>query len=150
MYKFTEFWTGMRSVIRLYEDMMKEVCKKYRLTSVEVDIIAFLKNHPHKDTAADIVELRMLSKAAVSKGVDALIQKSLLERNPDTKDRRKIHLKLTQEAKPVMLDIQKVQTNYGELLFNGFSREEYKEYIRLKERMLVNVKTGEERRHDYE
>lgn len=150
MYKFTEFWTGMRSMIRLYEDMMKEVCKKYRMSRVEVDIIAFLKNHPNKDTAADIVELRMLSKAAVSKGVGALIQKSLLERNPDTKDRRKIHLKLTQEAEPVMLDIQKTQENYGDFLFNGFSEEEYEEYLRLKERMLANVKTGEERRHTYE
>ena len=41
---------------------------------MEADIISFLKNNPGKDTAADIVELRMLSKGAVSKTVEALIQ----------------------------------------------------------------------------
>ncbi len=71
MYNFTEFWMGIQRMVRLYEKMMREVCDGYRLSMVEVDIIAFLKNNPQKDTAADIVELRMLSKAAVSKGADA-------------------------------------------------------------------------------
>ena len=80
MYNFTEFWMGIQRMVRLYEKMMREVCDRYRLSMVEVDIIAFLKNNPQKDTAADIVELRMLSNAAVSKGADALIQKGMLER----------------------------------------------------------------------
>ena len=58
MYKFGELWNGLRSMLRLYEKMMKNVCRKYGLSMVEVDIIAFLKNHPMKDTAADIVEYR--------------------------------------------------------------------------------------------
>ena len=91
MYNFTEFWMGIQRMVRLYEKMMREVCDGYRLSMVEVDIIAFLKNNPQKDTAADIVELRMLSKAAVSKGADALIQKGMLEREADPTDRRKIH-----------------------------------------------------------
>ena len=52
MYKFGELWNGLRSMLRLYEKMMKNVCRKYGLSMVEVDIIAFLKNHPMKDTAA--------------------------------------------------------------------------------------------------
>ena len=62
--------------------MLKRVCTEHDLTLVEADIISFLQNNPEKDTAADIVELRMLSKGAVSKGVEALIQKSLLETDP--------------------------------------------------------------------
>ena len=90
----TELFIGMRSLFRLYDKMLKKVCTAHDLTLIEADIISFLQNNPGKDTAADIVELRMLSKGAVSKGVESLIQKSLLERIPDNKDRRKIHLRL--------------------------------------------------------
>ena len=86
----TELFMGMRSLFRLYDKMLKRVCTEYDLTVIEGDIISFLQNNPGKDTAVDIVELRMLSKGAVSKGVDALIRKGLLERIPDTKDRRRI------------------------------------------------------------
>lgn len=117
---------------------------------VEVDIIAFLKNHPMKDTAADIVEFRMLSKAAVSKGAELLIQKGFLERNPDQKDRRKVHLILTEDAQPIMYDVQQVQESYAAQLLDGFSEEEYETYIHLKGRILENVKIGEERGYDHE
>ena len=150
MYKFGELWNGLRSMLRLYEKMMKNVCRKYGLSMVEVDIIAFLKNHPMKDTAADIVEFRMLSKAAVSKGAELLIQKGLLERNPDQKDRRKVHLILTEDAQPIMYDVQQVQESYAAQLLDGFSEEEYETYIHLKGRILENVKIGEERGYDHE
>lgn len=73
---------GLRSLFRLYDKMLKKVCTEHDLTVIEADIISFLQNNPGKDTAADIVELRMLSKGAVSKAVESLIQKSLLEREP--------------------------------------------------------------------
>lgn len=150
MFRFAEFWTGMRSTIRVYEKMMKNVCITYQLSMCEVDIIAFLKNHPQKNTAADIVELRMLSKAAVSKGVDSLIQKSFLEREPDQKDRRKMHLKLTLKAQPVMRDIQTTQEAFVKLLFRDFTEQEYSTYFQMRERMVSNVKLWEEREHIYE
>ena len=90
MKRTTEIFIGMRSLFRLYDKLLKKVCMEHDLTMIEADIISFLQNNPGKDTAADIVELRLLSKGAVSKGVESLIQKSLLERIPDTEDRRKI------------------------------------------------------------
>ena len=63
--------------------MLKSVCLKYHLTIIEADIISFLQHNPGKDTAMDIVELRMLSKGAVSKAVESLIQKGILQRHPD-------------------------------------------------------------------
>lgn len=150
MHRFSEFWFGIRSIVRLYEKMMKEVCDHYQLSMVEVDIIAFLKNHPQKDTAMDIVELRMLSKAAVSKGVDSLIRKSLLERETDQKDRRKIHLKLTGKAEPIMKDIQRTQESFTDLLFQNFSEEEYGTYLGFRRQILDNVKKSEESGNIYE
>lgn len=58
----TDFLTNIRRIIKLHESMLKGICETYRLSLIEATIISFLYNNPGKDTAADIVELRMLSK----------------------------------------------------------------------------------------
>ena len=118
MERTTEIWTGLRSLLRLYDHMLKDVCKEHGLTLVEAEVVSFLRNNPKKDTAADIVELRMISKGAVSKAVEELIRKSLLERIPDTEDRRRIHLKLRPEAVPVTESIN-TGTIYSSGTFTG-------------------------------
>lgn len=142
----TEFWLGLRGMIKLYEKTMKTVCTAHALTMVETDIIAFLKNNPQKDTAADIVELRMLSKGAVSKGVEALIQKELIRRYPDTEDRRRLHLQLTDRSELILTDIERAQTEFWNTVFEGFSEEELEIHERLKTHMFENVRNAEERR----
>ncbi|MBM6854264.1 MarR family transcriptional regulator [Mediterraneibacter glycyrrhizinilyticus] len=142
----TEFWQGLRGMLKLYEKMLKRVCMAHDLAVTEADILGFLKNNPEKDTAADISELKMLSKGAVSKAVDSLIGKGLLSREPDKQDRRRIHLKITPEAAPVIEDITKVQNDYWNIMFEGFSEEEYRTYEKLRSRHFENVRRAEERR----
>lgn len=124
MGRTTELFIGLRNLFRLYDKMLKRVCTEHELTLAEAEIISFLRNNPEKNTAADIVELRMISKGAVSKGVEALIQKSLLERIPDTEDRRRIHLKLRPEAEPVTESIDEVREEFLETILEGFTKEE--------------------------
>ena len=107
-----EFLLHIRRVIRLYESLNRQVCDTWHITQIETDIIAFLKNNPEKDTARDIVEFRMLQKGNVSQAVEDLIQKGFLARRPDERDRRRIHLSLTERALPIAADIVRVR---GEL-----------------------------------
>lgn len=93
-----KFLTNFRRTIKLYDSMLKPVCDRYLLTQLEATIISFLHNNPGRDTAADIVELRMLSKGNVSQSVESLGQRKLIIRQQDSADRRKIHLALTEEA----------------------------------------------------
>lgn len=97
---------NIRRIIKLYDNMLKPVCDRYGLVPIEATIISFLFNNPGRDTAADIVELRMLSKSNVSQAVESLIQKSLLQRRQDKEDRRRIHLLLTPESKPITQEIE--------------------------------------------
>lgn len=146
MVKSTEMWMGLRSLIRLYDKMLKKVCTEHDLMTIEADVISFLQNNPGKDTAADIVELRGLSKGAVSKAVESLIRKSLLERMPDTEDRRRIHLKLKPEAKPVTEMIDDVRREFLNTVLEGFTKEELEEHTRFFQRMFDNTLRELERR----
>lgn len=142
----TELFMGIRSLFRLYDKMLKKVCTEHELTLIEADIISFLQNNPPKDTAADIVELRMLSKGAVSKAVESLIQKSLLERIPDKEDRRKIHLRLKPEAGPVTESIDEVREEFLNTILEGFTKEEQELHRKLFNRLFENTKRAMEGR----
>ena len=79
----TDFLAHIRLTMKLQEQMLKNICETWQLTITEGKVISFLYNNPGKDTAADITELRMLSKGNVSQAVESLIQKGLLKRTAE-------------------------------------------------------------------
>lgn len=142
----TDFLVNIRCTVKLHESMLKQICRRYELSMIEAQIISFLYNNPGKDTAGDIVELRMLSKGNVSKAVESLIQKSLLLRKPDMQDRRRIHLILLPGAKPVTDEMENCKKQFQEEIFSGFSKQEREQYELLNRRIMENTKNAMKRR----
>ena len=48
----THFLVQFRQLNKLYECMLKEICRRHKLTLIETTIISFLYNNPGRDTAA--------------------------------------------------------------------------------------------------
>ncbi len=136
--------SNIRRIIKLYDNMLKPVCERYSLAPIEATIISFLFNNPGRDTAAEIVEFRMLSKSNVSQAVESLIQKSLIQRRQDAEDRRRIHLTLTPESKPITSEIESVREVFRKQIFRGFTEEEQKQFARFNERIAENTKIAVE------
>ena len=134
-----------RSAGKLYEKMFEHVREEYGMTQLEVDIVAFLKNNPGLDTASDIVKYRMLPKANVSQAVELLIRRGLVKRRPDGRDRRRVHLELTGPAEAAAEQIREAQGRFSDLLFEGFTDEERRQYQELTGRIAENIRrrTGE-------
>ena len=87
MLQATEFLLLMRFITKSHEACIQSICREHQLSMMEATIITFLRNNPSVDTAADIAELRMLSKGQVSQAVESLVQKRLVTRQPDASDR---------------------------------------------------------------
>ena len=136
----TDFLTHIRLTMKLQEQMLKKICEKWQLTITEGKVIAFLYNNPQKDTAADITELRMLSKGNVSQAVENLIQKGFLKSTVDEMDRRKIHLSLLSEADDITKSISSMQKQLYHQIFNGLSEEDLKFYGQINEQIMKNTK----------
>ena len=120
--------------------MLKKICVKYDLSLIEANIISFLYNNPGKDTAGDIVELRMLSKGNVSQGVELLAGKGFLLRSQDKEDRRKVHLRLSDAVQPVTKELKLEKQKFQEAFFDGFTEEDKKMLEELNRRVMENTK----------
>ena len=116
----------VRYMMKLYEKYLEDVQMKHRLSHIEIAIIGFLYNNPERDTAADIVERRMLPKGNVSAGVETLVQKGLLMRRQDQTDRRKIHLSLLEKAVPIVQEIEEINKKFRRQIFKNLSNDDLK------------------------
>ena len=135
----TDFLAHIRLTMKLQEQMLKNICETWQLTITEGKVISFLYNNPG-DTAADITELRMLSKGNVSQAVESLIQKGLLKRTADQTDRRKIHLSLLPQTADITAAICSMQANLYSQIFCGLSEEDLKFYEQINQQIMENTK----------
>lgn len=145
MNRANDFLMGARLMMKLYDGMQKGLRDRYGLTGLELQVINFLHNHPGMDTAAEIAELRGLPKGNVSVAVESLIQKSLLSRKQDEKDRRRIHLSLRPEAEPIVTEIKECKELYRKAIFKNISEEDLVFYNELSGRIWKNVEEEMER-----
>ena len=142
----TDFLTNTRRIIKLYESMLRSICEKHRLTLLEETILSFLHNNPGVDTAADITELRMLSKGNVSQAVESLIQKGLLLREQDGADRRRIHLHPTTAAAAITVSLEEGRRQFQAEVFCGLSPGDLELYDRINHRIAENTENAMARR----
>ena len=136
------YCTVMRGTFKLQELYQEPVRRQYGLSKVEIVIVNFLYNNPQRDTASEIVRMRMLQRGNVSQGVEALIQKGFLKRTEDPKDRRRIHLSLTEKATPLVTAVEAQQEKMLAQIFAGFDEEEKNLYQEMNRRIEENILVG--------
>ena len=88
------FWDKHKTITSYYELLSGEVCDQYEITQMEYDIIMFLHNNPHHNTAAEIVRIRKSTKSHVSSSLKKLENKGLIKRK-QSKDNKK-HIEIDQ------------------------------------------------------
>ena len=142
----TEMLQNVQLVIQLLERSANRLALKHGLLPMEMKVLMFFINNPGKDTATDIVELRMLPKANVSKAVEGLIQKKLLLRRPDTADRRRVHLVLTPAGAAMTADVKAMRDSFTADLFSGFTQQQLAQYAELNARIAKNAQSALERK----
>lgn len=124
---------------KLYDRMCEPIFKKYKLTKLEMDILAFLANNPHYNTAKDIIEIRMLSKSNVSTGLDSLIKRHFIVSCTSNTDRRIQHLFVEESSKEMIAEIKQMQYQYKCVIEKGFSEDEKKVMENIFQKMTNNI-----------
>lgn len=133
------FFIRSQGLRKLYNSLFTPMLERQGLTQLEADILLFLANNPEYDTAHDIVEKRHLSKSHVSVGIDSLAGRGLLARCFHPGNRKTVHLRLTEEAAPVIEEGRAIQQRYGQMLLAGFTQEEQRELFRMLDKVVENA-----------
>ena len=123
----------------LYQQLLGPLCKKYDLTDTELIILLYLADRNPADTATKIIRSQRLKKAVVSVSIDDLEKKGLISSYYQENNRRTKHLKVNEEAKPIIKAAHKIQDEYYETLTQGLKKEEIDLLNRLIKKVNRNI-----------
>ena len=124
-----------------YSQLQEPVCQRYGINKTEMDVLLFLANNPGLDRAADIVNLRQITKSHVSVSVAGLERRGFVCRVLDPEDRRTAHLQLTEKALPVVREGNRLQQEFFGRIFAGLSEEEIALWRRMLEKVCSNIQS---------
>lgn len=131
---------NITQIMKLYELKMKPVMQKYDLLKIEIDVLLFLHNNPQYDRAKDIVKIRSIAKSHVSKAVDLLYKKGLIDIIKDQEDKRIYHLVTLEKANDIIDDGIICQKEFYDVFFKDMSLDEIMQLQSYFYRMNENVK----------
>ena len=92
-------------------------------------------------TAADLSRMACHDTGAVTRLLDRLEAKSLVNRQRSAEDRRVIHLELTAEGRSVASEVPKLIVQLANQVLAGFSQEEFLLFREMLNRALVNARS---------
>lgn len=134
----TKMLYSFKHINESYYKLSSEVTKRCGITKPEADILAFLFNNPECDTAKDIVQLKGLSKAYVSKAVEPLLKKGLISIEIDKYDRRCQHLKLTSQSEEIVSELHNMQMEFLEKLTDNIPEEDILKFLEVIDKLANN------------
>ncbi len=120
--------------------------KEHDLKKVELQIISYLSMASDEDnTSSDIVRNLHMNKAMVSKTLDALNKRGLVEFRTDAKDRRYVHYYTSEQARPILDKLNEVWEYTKINLFKGLEKDEVDEFFRIARIMHTNMMEMQEK-----
>lgn len=135
----SEILAYTQNLVSAYELMFQPLCKQLQLPQTAVDILLFLANNPAYCTATDIVKKRGIKANLVSVHVERLVNEGYLQRQPVPGDRRKVQLKCTELAQPVIAQGRAVQTRYFNALTANIDRQTIQAFQHMLEQIGQNA-----------
>jgi len=127
-----------------YARLMDPLCKKWKMTRNELDVMLFLANNPGYDRAVDIVQNRGMSKSHVSLSISNLESRGFLIRREDPEDRRTVHLHLTEAAKPIVEKGLHSQRLFFSYIHKDITQEQLELMMDFAKKVSENIKNIEE------
>mgnify|MGYP000054578887 FL=1 len=111
----------------------------YGLKKIDIDVLYFLSHSGKQDTAKDIANLIYVSKAHVSKAIENLHQKALIDLIADPSDRRYVHISISGSGQQIVDEIKQIRDKTEKILFDGISPEDRELLLRLSYQIADNI-----------
>lgn len=131
-------------IIKKYKDYMEKSLVESTLTPAEIDVLTFLINNIDKDVIANEISItRGISKGLVSRAVNSLKNKRLIEIKENPDDGRSVYLKIINEEDSLIKEVKKLNEEFKEELIKDLDMKDLKLLLKINNKMLNNIKKME-------
>lgn len=114
------------------------------LSAAQFIVIAQLATAESAKSASDLCKGISYDAGAMTRMLDRLESKGLIQRTRSSSDRRLVHLELTDEGRAVFPRMREISMMVGNRYLKGFTRAEARQLEGFLERMLQNTLAEDE------
>lgn len=126
-----------------YGRQLKNKIPNYSFSPNEISILILLSNNPSIKTSTQLTIVLGVSKGLVSRSVDSLLRKGLIETYADPSDKRVSYIELSKNSVDVLDKIQFEIKKINQTLFSNISKEEFNQMIGVLEKMNKGIEEVE-------
>lgn len=126
-----------------YGRQLKNKIPNYSFSPNEISILILLSNNPSIKTSTQLTIVLGVSKGLVSRSVDSLLRKGLIETYADPSDKRVSYIELSKNSVVVLDKIQFEIKKINQTLFSNISKEEFNQMIGVLEKMNKGIEEVE-------
>lgn len=116
--------SSFAKIRRFYANELQNKLEKENLTPNEISILILLSNNPSVTTSSQLVYFLQVSKGLVSRSIDGLVKKGLIQCVQDDKDRRVQRIVLTPASKTITIKITNEVRKINNRILKDISEEE--------------------------
>jgi DNA-binding MarR family transcriptional regulator len=123
-----KFWESIPPAWRQTRNQIRRIAvERFQMTEEQFQVLRRIRKG--NTSVSALAETGQTSRSAVSRTVDALVQKNLISRQQDPSDRRKIPLALTDEGQRAMSCIYDQTEQWLSARFARLTAEETKSFL---------------------
>ena len=125
MQRTVEAMLGYFNQIRqVYANELNKKVAQEKFSPDEMSVLILLSNNKTINTASQLKVILGVSKGLVSRSVEALAEKGLVDCRQDERDRRIQRIYLTEKAQPLVVRMKSEIEKINEAFLDGISQEE--------------------------
>ena len=127
-----------RKLNNIYTSLCQNLCRQYDISQTCLDVLLCCADDKGYNTARDICTVRGLKSGIASVAVETLIQRGLLVRTEDERDRRVKRLVPTKAAQPLIEAGRAQKEAFVKTMEDGFTDGEREMLFKLIRKLLAN------------
>ena len=130
-------------MVNAYAKLARDRLAPFEIIPVQFAILD-LCFHGQADTVTGLARLVPIDSASISRNVDRLVKRGLIQRRRLRSDRRVVRLALTEEGMTVMPRIMERLQEVNSILLRGVSQEELRGFMGVLQKVTANSEGGEQ------
>lgn len=129
---------------RYYANELNKRLKDINLSPNEISILILLSNNHFITTSSQLVVLLGVSKGLISRSIDTLVKKELIECKRDGEDKRIVHLYLTNKADALSKVLESEIKKINKEILSDIAEER----IKIMEETIIDIADAFKRKND--
>lgn len=135
----TPLGTDLSRLVRIWRALIDQRLKPLELTQTHWVTLHNIHQLPPEQSQIQLAKAIGIEQPSLVRTLDQLEEKGLITRSTCTNDRRAKRIKLTQQAEPIIEQVESVIDETRDDILSGISREEISQMVTLIARLEKNI-----------